>query len=105
MGRPFGEVIAAYDRASNAAPKRAEALHAASRLCREGKKFAEGYEYARRGLRFGYQRVISRSYVGFTSTGCSTNLRSMRTGPGGIRTASMRAWRLLRDAQNAPGNA
>jgi hypothetical protein len=50
MGRPFDEVIAAYERASNAAPNRAEALHAASRLCRENKRFEEGYEYARRGL-------------------------------------------------------
>lgn len=47
---PFDEVIAAYDRASAAAANRAEALHDASRLCRENKKFAEGYEYARRGL-------------------------------------------------------
>ena len=51
MGRPFDEVIAAYERASNAAPDRAEALHSASRLRRENNKFAEGYEYARRGLK------------------------------------------------------
>lgn len=50
MGRPFEEVIATYLRASDAAPRRAEALHAASRLCRANNKFAEGYEYARRGL-------------------------------------------------------
>jgi glycosyltransferase involved in cell wall biosynthesis len=50
IGRPFEEVIAAYLRASDAAPSRAEALHAASRLCREKSKFNEGYEYARRGL-------------------------------------------------------
>jgi glycosyltransferase involved in cell wall biosynthesis len=49
-GRPFDEVIAAYDRASNAAPYRAEALHDASRFCRWNNRFAEGYEYARRGL-------------------------------------------------------
>jgi glycosyltransferase involved in cell wall biosynthesis/LPS sulfotransferase NodH len=49
-GRPFDEVIAAYDRASNAAPHRAEALYAASRLCRLNDMFAEGYDYARRGL-------------------------------------------------------
>ena len=48
--RPFEEVIAAYERASSAAPHRAEALHAASGLCREHGKNAEGYEYARRGL-------------------------------------------------------
>jgi FkbM family methyltransferase len=49
-GRPFDEVIAAYDRASDAAPNRAEALHDASRFCRWNNKFAEGYEYAKRGL-------------------------------------------------------
>ena len=50
MGRPFDEVIAAYELASNAAPDRAEALHGASCLCRANNKFVEGYEYARRGL-------------------------------------------------------
>jgi glycosyltransferase involved in cell wall biosynthesis len=51
MGRPFDEVVAAYERASNAAPSRAEALHSASRFSRENNRFAEGYEYARRGLK------------------------------------------------------
>jgi tetratricopeptide (TPR) repeat protein len=51
MGRPFDEVIAMYLRASDAAPSRAEALHAASVLCRESNKFADGFEYARRGLK------------------------------------------------------
>jgi glycosyltransferase involved in cell wall biosynthesis len=51
MGRPFDEVIAMYLRASDAAPNRAEALHAASRLCRENKNFADGFEYASRGLK------------------------------------------------------
>src|SRR5208283_4741303 len=35
MGRPLDEVIAMYLRASDAVLSRAEALHAASRLCRE----------------------------------------------------------------------
>ena len=51
MGRPFDEVVAMHLRASDAAPSRAEALHAASRLCRESKRFADGYEYASRGLK------------------------------------------------------
>jgi glycosyltransferase involved in cell wall biosynthesis len=51
MGRPFDEVIAMYLRASDAVTSRAEALHAASRLCRENNKFADGYKYARRGLK------------------------------------------------------
>ena len=49
-GRPFEELIAAYERASQAGPHRAEALHAASGLCREHGKNVEGCEYARRGL-------------------------------------------------------
>jgi hypothetical protein len=49
-GRPVDEVIVAYERASSAAHGRAEALHGASRLCRENSKFAEGYEYAHGGL-------------------------------------------------------
>ena len=44
------EALASFQRAYQTAPRRAEALHAASRLCRESKRFAEGYEYARRGL-------------------------------------------------------
>jgi glycosyltransferase involved in cell wall biosynthesis len=51
MGRPFDEVMTLFQRASDAAPARAEALHAASRLCRRHKKFAEAYELASRGLR------------------------------------------------------
>ena len=50
LGHSVEQVIATFQRASEVAPSRAEALHAASRLCRENKKFAEGYEYARRGL-------------------------------------------------------
>jgi len=50
MGAPFDEVVAAYLRASDSAPHRAEALWSASRLCRLNNKFAEGYGYGRRGL-------------------------------------------------------
>src|SRR5262249_18724338 len=49
-GASFKEVVGAYLRASDSAAHRAEALHAASRICRLKNKFAEGYEYARRGL-------------------------------------------------------
>jgi glycosyltransferase involved in cell wall biosynthesis len=49
-GKPFQDVISMYLRATSAAPSRAEALHAASRFCREKERFAEGFEYARRGL-------------------------------------------------------
>ena len=49
-GASFEEVVDAYLRASDVAAHRAEALHAASRLCRVKEKFAEGCEYARRGL-------------------------------------------------------
>ncbi|MBV8591227.1 MAG: glycosyltransferase family 2 protein, partial [Acetobacteraceae bacterium] len=50
LGRPFDEVIATYLRASDLVPSRAEALHAASRYCRDHGRNAEGYEYARRGI-------------------------------------------------------
>jgi tetratricopeptide (TPR) repeat protein len=50
MGRPFEEVIATYARACDAAPARAEALHAASCFCRINNKFADAYNYACRGL-------------------------------------------------------
>jgi len=50
-GRPLDEVIAMYLRASDAVLSRAEALHAASRLCRENNRFADGFEYALRGLK------------------------------------------------------
>jgi glycosyltransferase involved in cell wall biosynthesis len=49
MGR-IEDALATYRRATETVANRAEALHAASRLCRESKRFAEGYEYARRGL-------------------------------------------------------
>jgi FkbM family methyltransferase len=50
LGGPVEEVIATFARASEVAPTRAEALHAASRVCRANKRFAEGYNFARRGL-------------------------------------------------------
>jgi mannosyltransferase OCH1-like enzyme/glycosyltransferase involved in cell wall biosynthesis len=50
LGRPFEEVVATLVRASDTSASRAEALHAASRLCRETRRYSEGYEFARRGL-------------------------------------------------------
>src|SRR5262249_53225580 len=50
LGRPFDEIIATYLRATETVPARAEALHAASRYCRDHGRNAEGYEYARRGI-------------------------------------------------------
>jgi GR25 family glycosyltransferase involved in LPS biosynthesis/glycosyltransferase involved in cell wall biosynthesis len=50
LSRPFDEVIATYLRAADTVPTRAEALHAASRYCRDHGRNAEGYEYARRGI-------------------------------------------------------
>jgi glycosyltransferase involved in cell wall biosynthesis len=49
-GTPFDEVIATYLRACTAVPGRAEALHAASRLCRLKGKYVEGFEFAKRGV-------------------------------------------------------
>jgi hypothetical protein len=50
LGHPDQEVIAAYLRATDAQPSRAEALHGASRFCRRRNRFEEGFQLARRGL-------------------------------------------------------
>ena len=50
LGHPDQEVIDAYLRATDALPTRAEALHGASRLCRNKGRNEEGYELAKRGL-------------------------------------------------------
>jgi GR25 family glycosyltransferase involved in LPS biosynthesis len=50
IDRPFDEVIATWGRASKLVPARAEALHAASRYCRDKGKNAQGTEIARPGL-------------------------------------------------------
>jgi GR25 family glycosyltransferase involved in LPS biosynthesis len=50
LDRPFDEVIATWERASQTVPGRAEALHAASRYCRDKGKNAQGMDIARRGI-------------------------------------------------------
>jgi hypothetical protein len=50
LGHPDQEVIDAYLRAADALPTRAEALHGASRLCRNKGRNEEGYQLAKRGL-------------------------------------------------------
>ena len=50
LGHDTVEVIALYSRAFGVAPNRAEALHGASRLCRNTGRNQEGYEIAKRGL-------------------------------------------------------
>jgi glycosyltransferase involved in cell wall biosynthesis len=50
LDRPFDEVIATYERATQVVPTRAEALHAASRYCRDKGRNADGQEIARRGI-------------------------------------------------------
>lgn len=50
LGAPADEVLGLYARASDAAPDRAEALHAAAKLCRNLGRHAEAYEIAKRGL-------------------------------------------------------
>ena len=47
---PASEVIATFLRAANLAPSRAEALHGASRYCRENRQFQQGYEIGRRAI-------------------------------------------------------
>ncbi|MBZ9993109.1 glycosyltransferase [Mesorhizobium sp. BH1-1-4] len=50
LERPFEEVLAVWERATRSVPARAEALHAASRYCRERGRFQKGQEYALRSL-------------------------------------------------------
>ncbi|QPC91649.1 glycosyltransferase family 25 protein [Mesorhizobium sp. INR15] len=50
LDRPFEEVVAVYERATETVSTRAEALHEASRYCRNQGRNTEGQEYARRGL-------------------------------------------------------
>jgi hypothetical protein len=51
LGHPGQDVIDAYLRAADAAPRRIEALHGASRFCRYQKRYEEGYRIAKRGLK------------------------------------------------------
>lgn len=47
---PDAEVLEAYEAAARVSAKRAEALHGASRFCRVRRRYAEGYDYAKRAL-------------------------------------------------------
>lgn len=50
------DIIAAYRRASDRLPSRAEALHAAARFCRDQKRYVEAYQFAREGLQIAYPK-------------------------------------------------
>ena len=50
LDQPQEEVVAAYLRAADARPSRAEALHGAAHYCRAKGRNEEGYQYAQRGL-------------------------------------------------------
>ena len=50
LRRPVDEVLATYAKATAACPRRAEALHAASKFCRAHARSAQGYEIAKQGL-------------------------------------------------------
>jgi len=50
LGYPDQEVIAAYQAATDALPKRGEAIHAAARFCRLKGLNAQGYEIAKTGI-------------------------------------------------------
>jgi glycosyltransferase involved in cell wall biosynthesis len=50
LGRPETDVIAAYLRAADAKPGRAEALHGAAKFCRLQERYEEGFQIASRGL-------------------------------------------------------
>ena len=50
QGRPFPDVVQMYERASDADPTRAEALHGAARLCFANSANRQGCEIAKRGI-------------------------------------------------------
>ena len=50
MGHDPDQVLAAFEAAAQAGPDRAEALHGAAHFCRTLTRYAEGVEYARRGV-------------------------------------------------------
>jgi len=50
LDRPFDDVISNYEAATKILPERAEALHSASRYCRNQRRFSEGFEFAKRAL-------------------------------------------------------
>ncbi|RFC68295.1 MULTISPECIES: glycosyltransferase [Mesorhizobium] len=52
LGRPFDDVVAAYETAIKIVPERAEAFHSASRYCRNQRHFKKGFEFAKRALGF-----------------------------------------------------
>ena len=51
LRHPVEHILATLRRATDACPRRAEALHAASRLCRMNARYAEGFECAVQGLK------------------------------------------------------
>jgi len=51
LGHPADHILATLAAAQRACPDRAEAFHAASRLCRATGRYAEGFAHAERGLR------------------------------------------------------
>ena len=74
LGHDREEVIALYLRASDAAPSRAEALHGASRLCRNAGRHQEGYEICQaRACADSTVRTACLSSRGSMTTACSTN--------------------------------
>lgn len=50
LNHPVEHILATLRRANGVGVRRAEAFHAASRLCRINRRFAEGFEFARQGL-------------------------------------------------------
>jgi LPS sulfotransferase NodH/glycosyltransferase involved in cell wall biosynthesis len=51
LGHDADDVIATFLKAHGSVPNRAEALYGAARFCRIKKRFQQGYDFAKRGLR------------------------------------------------------
>ncbi len=53
LGESTEQALATFEQATAACPTRAEALHAAARLCRDNQLFERGYQFAARGVAIG----------------------------------------------------
>ena len=91
LGHPEQEVIDAYLRASDALPTRAEALHAASRFCRQKGRGDQGYQFAKRGLNISMPTDALFVEPGAMKPASWTNFPSTPIGLDATATASMPA--------------
>ncbi len=102
LDRPFDEVIATYERASQTVPARAEALHAAAITVGRRGRMPKAMEFARRGLESGAAETGFSFSPGSTNTAFSTSSPSTPIGPAPIANRLMRALKLLASEKLPP---